>query len=131
VRERLSGHRIDDFATVTQDHQFIHTDPNRARETPFGGTVAHGFLTLSLLSAMIRSGLPAIEGVKASLNYGFDKVRFLHPVRSGARVRARFRLPSFSQREEGRWLMVLKVVIEIEGDEKPALIADWLTMFLM
>lgn len=121
---------IDDFAAVMQDHQFIHTDPDRACETPFGGTIAHGFLTLSLLSAMVHSGLPGVERAKADLNYGFNKVRFLNPVRSGRRVRARFMLSSFSPREEGKWLMELGVVIDIEGAEKPALIAEWLTMFV-
>jgi len=126
----IGQRRIDDFATVTQDRQFIHTDPERARESSFGGTIAHGFLTLSLLSAMQRSCLPTVESAKAELNYGFDKVRFLTPVRSGGRVRARFTLSSFSEREKGRWLMALKVPIEIEHGDKPALIADWLILFL-
>jgi acyl dehydratase len=122
--------RIDDFATVTQDHQFIHTDPARALTTPFGGTIAHGFLILSLLSAMARSALPSIEGAKASVNYGFNKVRFVAPVRSGARVRARFTLSALSQRGEGRWLMAIKVVVEIESTDTPALVADWLVLYL-
>ena len=92
--------RIDAFAKVTEDEQFIHVDPERARLTPFGGTVAHGFLTLSLLSPMAYSALPRIEGASIGVNYGFDKVRFLHPVRSGARVRARFTLIAVTQRSE-------------------------------
>lgn len=126
----IDQQRIDEFAKITQDSQFIHTDPRRARDTPFGGTIAHGFLTLSLLSAMERSGLPRVEGAKTYLNYGFDKVRFLSPVPSGTRVRARFTLSSLSQREEGKWLMALGVVMEREGANKPALIAEWLTMVL-
>jgi acyl dehydratase len=126
----IDQHRIDEFAKVTQDDQFIHTDPDRARETSFGGTIAHGFLTLSLLSAMERSGVPRVEEAKAYLNYGFNKVRFLNPVPAGARLRARFTLASLAQREEGRWLMSLGVVIELEGADQPALIAEWLTMFL-
>jgi acyl dehydratase len=126
----LDQRRIDDFAAVTDDDQFIHTNAERARETVFGGTIAHGFLTVSLLSAMARSAVPAIEGCTACLNYGFDKVRFLTPVRSGSRVRARFTLTSLSEREKGKWLMGLRVVIEIEGVEKPALVADWLTLSL-
>ena len=126
----LDQRRIDEFARVTQDSQFIHTDPKRARDTPFAGTIAHGFLTLSLLSAMERSGIPRVEGARAYLNYGFDKIRFLSPVPSGTRVRGRFTLSSVSQREEGKWLMSLGVVIEREGVDKPALIAEWLTMVL-
>lgn len=126
----IDQHRIDEFAKVTEDDQFIHTDPDRARETVFGGTIAHGFLTLSLLSAMERSGLSRVEGAKEYLNYGFNKIRFLNPVPAGARVRGRFTLSSLAEREEGRWLMALGVVIELEGADKPALTAEWLTMFL-
>lgn len=125
---RLDQQRIDDFATVTEDGQFIHTDPDRAARGPFGGTIAHGFLNLSLLSAMQRSCVPEIEGATAQLNYGFDKIRFLNPVRSSARVRARFTLTALSERGKGRWLMALGVVLEIENVDKPALIADWLIL---
>lgn len=122
--------RIDDFAAVTQDDQFIHTDSDRARATPFGGTIAHGYLTLSLLSAMASSGVPALEGAKMGVNYGFDKVRFLTPVRSGSRVRARFTLSALTERGAGRWLMALGVVVDVDGADKPALIADWLTIIM-
>jgi len=120
--------RIDAFATVTEDEQFIHVDPEQARLTPFGGTIAHGFLTLSLLSPMAYSALPRIEGASIGVNYGFDKVRFLHPVRSGSRVRARFTLLAVTQRSEREWQLAYDVQIEIEGVHKPALAATWLTL---
>lgn len=121
---------IDAFAAVTQDDQFIHTDPGRARTTVFGGTIAHGYLVLSLLSAMACSGLPGLEMAQIGINYGFNKVRFLTPVCSGSRVRARFTLSALSERGQGRWLMTLGVVVEMDGADRPALIADWLTLVL-
>ena len=120
--------RIDAFAGVTEDKQFIHVDPDKARLTRFGGTIAHGFLTLSLLSPMANSALPRIEGASVGVNYGFDKVRFLHPVRPGNRVRARFTLIAVTPRSEREWRLAYDVVIEIEGAQKPALAATWLTM---
>ena len=120
--------RIDAFAHVTEDRQFIHVDPEKASATPFGGTVAHGFLTLSLLSTMAYSALPVVEGAAMGVNYGFDKVRFLHPVRAGSRVRAKFVLTSVIERSEAEWQLVYDVTIEIEGVQKPALAATWLTM---
>ena len=120
--------RIDAFAHVTEDKQFIHVDPEKAAETPFGGTVAHGFLTLSLLSTMAYGVLPKIEGIAMGVNYGFDKVRFLHPVRSGSRVRARFTLVAASRRSAREWQLTYDVSVEIEGAHKPALAATWLTM---
>jgi acyl dehydratase len=123
--------RIDAFAKVTEDMQFIHVDPERASETQFGGTVAHGFLTLSLLSMLAYGVLPRIEGAAHGVNYGFERVRFLHPVRSGSRVRARFTLVSASARTEREWLLTYEVSVEIEGAHKPALAAQWLTMQVM
>ena len=123
--------RIDAFAKVTEDEQFIHVDPERAGATAFGGTVAHGFLTLSLLSAMAYSALPRIEGAAHGVNYGFDRVRFLHPVRSGSRVRGRFTLQAATARSEREWLLTYELSIEIEGAQKPALAATWLTMQVM
>ena len=120
--------RIDAFATVTEDEQFIHVDPERAAATPFGGTVAHGFLTLSLLSTMAYGVLPKIEGIAMGVNYGFDRVRFLHPVRSGGRVRGRFTLVAVNQRSAREWQLTYDVSVEIEGAHKPALAATWLTM---
>ena len=123
--------RIDEFAKITEDMQFIHVDPERARATIFGGTVAHGFLTLSLLSAMAYGVLPRIEGVAHGVNYGFERVRFLNPVRSGSRVRAHFTLVSATARSDREWLLTYDVSVEIEGAPKPALAAQWLTLQVM
>ena len=123
--------RIDAYAKITEDEQFIHVDPKRAAETVFGGTVAHGFLTLSLLSAMAYSALPRIEGAVHGVNYGFDRVRFLHPVRSGSRVRGHFTLRAVTPRSAREWQLTYDVSVEIEGAEKPALAATWLTMQVM
>ncbi len=123
--------RIDAFAKVTEDEQFIHVDPERAGATAFEGTVAHGFLTLSLLSAMAYSALPRIEGAAHGVNYGFDKVRFLHPVRSGSRVRGHFTLQAVTPRSAREWQLTYEVSVEIEGAQKPALAAVWLTMQVM
>ena len=120
--------RIDAFAKVTEDEQFIHVDPVEASATPFGGTVAHGFLTLSLLSPMAYSTLPKVRGAEMGINYGFDRVRFLHPVRSGSRVRAHFLLTAVLKRSEREWQLLYDVSVEIEGQHKPALAATWLTM---
>jgi acyl dehydratase len=120
--------RIDAFAAVTEDHQFIHVDPEKARATPFGGTVAHGFLSLSMLSIMAYGVLPKIKGLAMGVNYGFDRVRFLSPVRSGSRVRGRFKLLAVNQRSAREWQLSYDVSVEIEGADKPALVAAWLTM---
>ena len=123
--------RIDAFARITEDEQFIHVDPERARQTPFGGTIAHGFLTLSLASAMAEAVEP-LDGVVMGVNYGFDKLRFLAPVRSGSRVRGRFKLMSAEDKgsQDGvtRWLLKHELTVEIDGGDKPALIAEWLSM---
>ena len=118
--------RIDAFAEATEDRQFIHTDPAAAAETPLGGTIAHGFLSLSLLSRMGSEVLLAPEGVKMALNYGLDRARFLAPVKAGARVRGRFTLDSVEERAPGQLLMRYSVSVEIEGQDKPALTAVWL-----
>ena len=120
--------RIDAFARVTEDEQFIHVDPERAKATPFGGTIAHGFLTLSLASAMSYDAVPPLDGVVMGVNYGFDKLRFLALVPAGSKVRGRFRLLSAEDKGEGRWLLKHELTIEIEGADKPALIAEWLGM---
>ncbi len=122
---------IDTFAEATGDRQFIHIDPVRAAQTPFGGTVAHGFLTLSLLPRMATEALPVVEGRALSINYGFDKVRFVAPVRSGARVRARFVLREVEERGPREVLARYGVSVEIEGEEKPALAAEWLTLAIL
>jgi acyl dehydratase len=123
--------RIDAFAAVTDDHQFIHVDPEAAAKTPFGGTVAHGFLTLSLLSRMAADAMLRPENIKMGVNYGFEKVRFLAPVRSGKRVRGRFRLDRFEEKRAGQYQFVHQVTVEIEDEDKPALIAEWIGMIFL
>ncbi len=124
--------RIDAFAEVGIDHQFIHVDPERAEaETPFGGTIAHGFLTLALLVPMGQSVLPELAGRAMGINYGLEKMRFLAPVRSGRRVRGRFRLLEVAERQPGQILVRYGVTVEIEGEEKPALAAEWLALSIM
>jgi acyl dehydratase len=120
--------RIDAFAKITEDEQFIHVDPEAAKATPFGGTIAHGFLTLSLASAMSYDAVAPLEGVVMGVNYGFDKLRFLAPVPAGSKVRGRFRLLSAEDKGGGRWLLKHELTVEIDGAEKPALIAEWLGM---
>ena len=118
--------RIDAFADATEDRQFIHVDAAAAARTAFGGTIAHGFLSLSLLSRMAAEGMLIPEGVKMAVNYGLDRVRFLAPVRSGSRVRGRFTLDSIEEKAPGQLLMRHVVTVEIEGEDKPALSAIWL-----
>ncbi|NKX63793.1 MaoC family dehydratase [Labrenzia sp. 5N] len=123
--------RIDAFAEVTQDHQFIHVDPERAAETPFEGTIAHGFLTLSLLSAMGVEAQPKIKGATMGINYGFDKVRFLAPVKVGSRVRGRFVLARLSRPKPQEVDIVWQSTVEIENGKRPALAAEWLNRFYL
>lgn len=119
--------RIDAYADVIEDHQFIHVDPERAkRETAFGTTIAHGFLTMSLLSIMSYEVMPVIAGTTMGVNYGFDKLRFISPVRSGKRVRGRFVLAEAKLRKPNELQSRTNVTVEIEGEDKPALVADWL-----
>jgi len=120
--------RIDAFADCTEDHQFIHVDPEAARTTPFGGTIAHGFLTLSLASAMSYDAVAPLDGLTMGVNYGFDRLRFLAPVPAGSRVRGRFRLLDATDKGEGRWLLKHELTIEIEGADKPARVGEWLGM---
>jgi acyl dehydratase len=138
IRDRVGGEvgvsdwilvdqaRIDAFADVTEDPQFIHIDPVGAAKTPFGGTIAHGFLTLSLLSRMAADAMLRPESIKMGVNYGFEKVRFIAPVRSGKRVRGRFTLAAFEEKRPGQWQFLHQVTVEIEGEDKPALTADWI-----
>ena len=117
--------RIDAFADVTEDHQFIHVNPEMAKATPLGSTVAHGFLTLSLLAPMMESAVEKPQ-VAMSINYGFDKVRFLSFVKSGSRIRGHFKLLELEEKRPGQWQQKVEVTVEIEGETKPALIAEWI-----
>ncbi len=119
---------IDQFADVTRDWQFIHIDPVRAKETPFGGTIAHGLFTLSLVSAMSFTAVPAIAGARMVINYGFNSIRFISPVLSGGRVRGSFTLKQFVERQPRQWQSTLDVRVDIENVLKPALIAEWLIL---
>ncbi len=123
--------RIDAFAEATEDRQFIHVDADAAARTPFGGTIAHGFLTLSLLSRMAADAMLIPEGVKIAVNYGLDRVRFLAPVKSGKRVRGRFTLDSVEEKAPGQVLLRHTVTVELEGEEKPALSALWLSLIFV
>ena len=120
--------RIDTFADCTEDHQFIHIDPKAAAQTPFGGTIAHGFLTLSLLSKLAEGPSLVLKDIKMGVNYGFDKVRFVEPVRAGAKVRGSFTLSSAEEKKPGQFSFVYQVSVEIEGNDRPALTAEWLTL---
>ena len=127
----ISQDTIDAFADVTGDHQFIHIDPEKAAKTPFGGTIALGFLTLSLLANMAQSALPGVKGRTMGINYGFDKVRFISPVRSGKRVRGHFKLLEIEEKRPGQWQQTVEYTLEIEGEDKPALIAEWISQFFI
>ena len=128
---RIDQGMIDRFADLTGDHQFIHVDPARAAESPFGTTIAHGFLTLSLLSQMALSVRPPVKGSRHGLNYGFDKIRFLSPVPVNARVRGRFTLARLVLRPSGDLLSTYASSVEIEGHARPALSAEWLTLSVL
>jgi acyl dehydratase len=123
--------RIETFADATEDHQFIHVDPDLARQTPFGGTIAHGFLSLSLLSRMAAEATLLPDSLKMAVNYGLDRVRFLAPVKAGKRIRGRFVLDSVEEKAPGQLLMRHLVTVEIEGEEKPALTAVWLGLMFV
>jgi acyl dehydratase len=123
---------IDKFADATGDHQFIHVNPEMAKMTPFGGTIAHGFLALSLM-ARFQTETPGLtpSDVRMALNYGGNRVRFRTPVRSGAHLRARFRLLELEEKRPGQFQQTMEVTMEIEGAEKPALVAEWITQIFI
>jgi acyl dehydratase len=123
--------RVDRFADVTLDHQFVHVDPERARATPFGGTIAHGLLTLSMIVHLCLPFVPKLKNTKMLVNYGFDKVRFSAPVKVGSRIRARGKLADIAERRPGQVIVRLDVTIEIEDEDKPALIAEWLSLHVV
>jgi acyl dehydratase len=126
----IDQERVDGFADATLDHQFIHVDPERAAATPLGGTVAHGFLTLSLLPYLSREIAPKPAGLRMAFNYGLNKVRFPHPVRVGSEVRLRWKILA-ARRRMGRILVTAEAKVEIRGEQRPGLVAETLTMFDM
>jgi acyl dehydratase len=117
---------IDRFADLTDDHQWIHVDREAAAKAPFGGTIAHGFLVLSLLAKFALAADIVLQGTKMGMNYGFDKVRMTNPVRSGSRIRGRFVLRDVTERGPGQWLVAMTATVEVEGQAKPAIVAEWL-----
>jgi len=125
---QITQQQVDTFADATHDHQFIHIDQEAAAKTPFGGTIAHGFLTLSMLSHLVKTVSVAPENAVMGINYGMNKVRFLNPVRVGKRVRAHSKLIDVVEKSKGQFLLTTEISVEIEGVDKPAMIAEWLTM---
>jgi acyl dehydratase len=124
----IDQQRIDQFADCTGDHQFIHVDPEKARQTPFGSTIAHGFLSLSLLPMLMENIMIMPENLKMAVNYGLDSLRFIQPVKVGSRVRLQLDVVDVLEKNPGQWLIKARAVMEIEGQEKPAYIAEPLTL---
>ena len=126
----LDQDRINSFADCTEDHQFIHVDEEAAAQTPFGGTIAHGLLTLSSLVKLCEDSSLYPENIAMGINYGFNKVRFLAPVRAGKRVRAHVEIQNVEPKDEKRYVVTLAITVEIEDEEKPALVAEWMNMMV-
>jgi acyl dehydratase len=124
----VTQEQINQFADCTLDHQFIHIDPEKASQTPFGGTIAHGFLTLSMLSHFSEQFALVIEGTYMGVNYGFDSVRFISPVKVGKKIRAHAKSLEIIEKRPGQFMSRTEVTVEIEGEEKPALKAVWIGM---
>ena len=128
----ISQDRINQFAEATGDHQFIHVNEEAAKMTPFGGTIAHGFLTLSMIPYLTeKSDAPRPDGIKMAVNYGGNKTRFLNPVKSGKKIRGQWKLLEMAEKRPGQWQQTVEITIEIEGEEKPALICEWMTMYFV
>ena len=127
---KIDQNLINEFADCTGDHQFIHTDPSKVSKTPLGGTVAHGFLTLSLLPKLCESGTLLVDNMVMGLNYGFNKIRFITPVSEGKRIRVHNRVADIIEKKSNHFLITQNISVEIEGEERPALIADWLIMII-
>ena len=125
---QVDQERINQFADATLDHQFIHVNDDLARQTPFGSTIAHGYLSLSLLPHLVTDLTVMPENTMMAVNYGMDRLRFLAPVKSGAEVRARVKLLDVTEKGPGQLLIKTEVTLEINGEEKPALVAETLTM---
>lgn len=124
----ISQSAIDAFADITHDHQFIHVDPVAAAKTPFGGTIAHGFLTVSMLSAMSYDAVPELANQAMGVNYGFDKLRMVSPVKAGSKIRGRFVLKALDAKSPKQFQTTYSVSVEVEGSDKPALVADWVAL---
>ena len=127
----ITQQRVNEFADATNDHQFIHVDPEKASKTPFRGPIAHGFLTLSLLPFLMAEKSRKIDGLVMGINYGSDKVRFLQPVRVGSRIRACQKVLDVTEKSPGQWLLKTLVTVEVEHEEKPALSAEFLSMMIV
>ena len=127
----ITQERVDQFAQATNDFQFIHVDPERAAATPFGGPIAHGFLSLSLLSYLNEQSAIMPEGLVMGVNYGSDKVRYLMPVRVGKRIRSRQTVLAVEEKTPGQWLIKTACTVDIEGEETPALVAEILSMMIV
>ena len=127
----ITQERVNQFADATNDHQFIHVDPEKASQTPCGGPIAHGFLTLSLLSSLMEENAAEIEGLVMGINYGSDRVRFLAPVPVGSKIRARQKLLEVTEKMPGRWLKKALVTVDIQGQENPAMVAEFLAMLII
>jgi len=127
----ITQERVNQFADASNDHQFIHVEPEKAAQTPFGGPIAHGFLTLSLLTYLCEQNALRPEGTVMGINYGSDRVRYLAPVRVGKRIRAQQKVQEVGEKRPGQWLIKTAVTVEIEGEETPALIAEILSMIVV
>lgn len=127
----LDQDKINAFADLTEDHMFLHVNPEAAKMSPFGGTIAHGLLTLSMMPVMAYQAMPGVSGTKMGVNYGYNKVRFMAPVKSGKRIRGKFTVKGVEEQTGGRMQITHDVTIEIEGEPKPALAAEWITMVWM
>jgi acyl dehydratase len=128
---QVTQDQVNQFADVTHDHQFIHVDPEAAKATPFGGTIAHGFLTLSLLVPLCLDFIPVLANRTLVVNYGFEKVRFVAPVKVGKRIRAQSTLSEVAERKPNNVIMKIDVTVEIENEDKPALVAEWLSLHVV
>ncbi|MEL7188677.1 MAG: MaoC family dehydratase [Pseudomonadota bacterium] len=128
----MTQEKINMFADATGDHQFIHVNEEAAKMTPFGGTIAHGFMTLSMIPALgAASDMPKLDGIKMAVNYGGNKTRFIAPVRSGKRIRGHWKLTEMAEKRPGQWQQTCEITIEIEGEDKPALICEWMTLYFV
>ncbi|MEP0189549.1 MAG: MaoC family dehydratase [Erythrobacter sp.] len=128
----MTQEKINMFADATGDHQFIHVNEEAAKMTPFGGTIAHGFMTLSMIPALtMKSDVPSLDGIKMAVNYGGNKTRFIAPVKSGKRIRGHWKLTEMLEKRPGQWQQTCEITIEIEGEDKPALICEWMTLYFL